>query len=107
VARLLEAAAWFGKLAAVWANEKNGVGKREKGNARFSNPAYIRRLTDEYRRARNNSPVPHIFIGRATPPTNIWGRSKSNQTVHIFIGSWPKLMNVILYSSVLGLMNII
>jgi hypothetical protein len=28
-----------------------------------SKPRYIRRLIDEYRRARNGRPMPHLFIG--------------------------------------------
>jgi hypothetical protein len=45
-------------------------------------PAYIRRwrhITDEY--------IPRIFIADVTEPMNIWGGgSKSNQTIHIFVG---------------------
>jgi hypothetical protein len=38
---------------------------------------------------------------------NIWGRSKSNWTAQIFISSWPKPMNITLYSLVSGPTNII
>jgi hypothetical protein len=48
-----------------------GAEKGEKGNTLFSNPAYIRRLTDESRRARTVSPAPPIFIGACPKPTNI------------------------------------
>jgi hypothetical protein len=34
-----------------------------KGDARFPKPAYIRWITDEYRRACNGSPVSHVFGG--------------------------------------------
>jgi hypothetical protein len=62
--------------------------------------AYIHRLTDEYRWARNGSPTPHIFDGGTTSPTNIWGRSKSNRMTHIFVGARPQPTNITLYSSV-------
>jgi hypothetical protein len=35
--------------------------------------AYIRWLTDEYKRARDGSPTLHIFDGGTTSPTNICG----------------------------------
>jgi hypothetical protein len=34
-------------------------------------PAYMRRLSDEYRRVVLVNPAPHIFIGLATSPTNM------------------------------------
>jgi hypothetical protein len=37
----------------------------------FRDPAYIRRLTDEYRRSHTVRPAPPIFVGEATSPTNI------------------------------------
>jgi hypothetical protein len=46
----------------------------------------------------------HRWCGQ---PTNIWGQSKSNRMAHIFIVSWPKPINITLYSLVLELMNII
>jgi hypothetical protein len=42
-----------------------------KETTQFSNPAYIRRLNDEYRRAVPVSAIPHIFVGGATSPMNI------------------------------------
>jgi hypothetical protein len=36
----------------------------------------------------------------AMSPTTIWGRSRSNQMTHIFIGARPKPTNITLYSSV-------
>jgi hypothetical protein len=41
-----------------------------------------------------------IFVSDMGPPTNIWGRSNSNQTVHIFVGFRPKPANITLNSSV-------
>jgi hypothetical protein len=46
---------------------KGAAGKREKGNARFLNPA----LTDEYKWARTVMPTPRIFVGDATSPMSI------------------------------------
>jgi hypothetical protein len=44
---------------------------KKKRNGGFSNPAYIHRLTDEYRWARIIKHVPSIFISEVTPLTNI------------------------------------
>jgi hypothetical protein len=46
-------------------------GEERKGNARFPDPAYIYRLTDEYRWVIPVNHAPHIFIGSATLPMNI------------------------------------
>jgi hypothetical protein len=48
------------------AMRENGGGRDKKNRRRdltVSKPAYICRLTDEYRRARTVRPVPPIFIG--------------------------------------------
>jgi hypothetical protein len=47
----------------MWLNELKWHGEEREGNAQFPNAAYIGQLTDEYRCARNGSPMPHIFIG--------------------------------------------
>jgi hypothetical protein len=44
---------------------------KKKRNGGFSNPAYIHRLTDEYRWARIIKHVPSIFISEVTPLTNM------------------------------------
>jgi hypothetical protein len=89
-------------------------------NEKRIDPAYMRRLSDEYRRVVPVNPAPHIFIGLATSPTNMchirwwrgWtdeymGHSKSNQTAHIFVGSWFKPTNITLHLSDLGTTKII
>jgi hypothetical protein len=73
--------------------------KGEKENALFPNPAYIRRLIDEYRRTRTIRFAPPIFIGEAMLPTNI---------AHIFVsdphrrihGSDQTQIGRLIYSSV-------
>jgi hypothetical protein len=69
---------------------------------------YIRQLTDEYRgvvpvnpnaayiyqrRHIINEYRSHIFIGDVAESMNIWGKSKSNRTTHIFVGI-PKYLSI-------------
>jgi hypothetical protein len=56
----VEAVVCFAKRQRGRANEMKGAWGREK-----------KEMTDEYRRTRNNSPAPHIFVGGATSPMNI------------------------------------
>jgi hypothetical protein len=81
--------------------DRAAIEKLKKGfygfQTRLPYSAYIHRcchITDEY--------MWIIFIGDVAPPTNIWSRSKLNQTTHIFVGARAKPMNITLYSSVLG-----
>jgi hypothetical protein len=102
-----------GASAAGETQASDGMGKRECEKClsarrwlwahRKNDPAYIHRLTDEYRWTRNGSTASHIFIGSprnrwiyatyihqlSGEPLNIWDRSKSNRMAHMLIGARP------------------
>jgi hypothetical protein len=66
-----EAVVCFAKRQRGRANEMKGAWGREK-----------KEMTDEYRRTRNSSPAPHIFVGGATSPMNICYVYKSVTWLH-------------------------
>jgi hypothetical protein len=86
------AAAWscFGKMsAALFWSKRFKCPPILAGHTHHPCVPYIRRwghVTDENRS--------HIFVGDVVPPTNIWNGLKSNRTVPIFVGVWPKPMNI-------------
>jgi hypothetical protein len=61
-----EAAVRLQKRWLTRSNEMKWRGEERKGNTRFSDPSYIRRLTDEYRWLVPVSHALPIFVGLAT-----------------------------------------